>query len=133
MSIKRKTAAIHVSRLENEVILAVVILYVLLSAALLAIHHMQPDEVETQTSSTSPSHGSYSIAAASTPSRREAATTTSQSVRDHMLALGFEDVCCIEQSGSGYKAAGLKAGVVWRVTLDADLKSVTTVPLRDAP
>jgi hypothetical protein len=38
------------------VILAVVILYVLLSAALLVIHHIQPTETETRTSSTSPSH-----------------------------------------------------------------------------
>jgi hypothetical protein len=56
MNIKRERPNVRKSRLENEVTLAVVILYVLLSAALLVIHHTQPTETETRTSSTSPSH-----------------------------------------------------------------------------
>jgi hypothetical protein len=40
--------------LENEIILAVVILYVLLSAAIVIVHYAQPEGQETQTSS--PSH-----------------------------------------------------------------------------
>ena len=56
MNIKRERPNVKKSRLENEVILAVVILYVLLSAILLALHHIQPIETETRTSSTSPSH-----------------------------------------------------------------------------
>lgn len=57
MNIKRERPAIKKSQLENEVILAVVILYVLLSAVLLGIHHLQPPDSETRTSSTSPAHG----------------------------------------------------------------------------
>jgi hypothetical protein len=56
MNVKRERPSIKKSRLENEVILAVVVLYVLLSAALLAIHYGQPDEAVTVTSSTSPAH-----------------------------------------------------------------------------
>ena len=42
--------------LEREVIVAVVVLYLLLSGALLAIHYMQPKNRVTETSSSSPSH-----------------------------------------------------------------------------
>lgn len=56
MNVKRERPIVKKSRLENEVIFAVVILYVLLSAVMLVIHHLQPAGVETQTSSTSPSH-----------------------------------------------------------------------------
>jgi len=45
--------------LENEVILAVVLLYVLLSTSLLIVHYAQPDDVITQTSSPSPSHENF--------------------------------------------------------------------------
>ena len=62
MNIKRIRPATDKSRLENEVILAVVVLYVLLSAALLAIHHLQPGDAPTQTSSTSPAHGDKAAA-----------------------------------------------------------------------
>jgi hypothetical protein len=48
------------SSLEREVIGAVVILYLLISGALLAIHYLQPGGRETTTSSTSPSHESIS-------------------------------------------------------------------------
>ncbi|HJR72169.1 MAG TPA: hypothetical protein VJ806_00855 [Luteimonas sp.] len=57
MNIKRQRPAPKKSRLENEVILAVVILYILLSGALLAIHFAMPTGTQTVTSSTSPSHG----------------------------------------------------------------------------
>jgi hypothetical protein len=42
--------------LEREVIVAVVALYLLLSGAMLGIHYLQPAGIETETSSTSPSH-----------------------------------------------------------------------------
>lgn len=46
--------------LENEVIVAVVALYLLISAVFLAIHYLQPKNQETVTSSPSPSHGHFS-------------------------------------------------------------------------
>jgi len=67
MNVKRERSPIKKSRLENEVILAVVVLYVLLSAALLAIHYGQPAESATMTSSTSPSH----VATAAAPACSE--------------------------------------------------------------
>ncbi|MGH8683713.1 MAG: hypothetical protein ACREUM_00020 [Nitrosospira sp.] len=42
--------------LENEVILAVVVLYLLLAIVMTVVHYIQPAEQETITSSTSPSH-----------------------------------------------------------------------------
>ena len=59
----RKARAGAPSSLEREVIAAVVILYVVLSAVMLAIHYIQPRDAETKTSSTSPSHESFSSAA----------------------------------------------------------------------
>ena len=69
MNTKRERAPIKKSRLENEVILAVVILYVVLSAALLLIHHIQPGDAVTQTSSTSPAHGHIGAEAAPGPKK----------------------------------------------------------------
>lgn len=48
------------SSLEREVISAVVILYLLISGAMLLIHHLQPAGSETTTSSKSPAHESFS-------------------------------------------------------------------------
>jgi len=42
--------------LENEIIIAVIILYVLISSIMVIVHYSQPSEVVTKTSSTSPSH-----------------------------------------------------------------------------
>lgn len=50
------------SSLEREVIAAVVFLYVLVSGAMLAIHYLQPGGPDTKTSSTSPSHETFSTA-----------------------------------------------------------------------
>jgi hypothetical protein len=76
MNIKHERPPIKKSRLENEVILAVVALYFLLSAAMLAIHHLQPGDVETKTSSTSPAHGDKSAAGNSEASNAPATDTT---------------------------------------------------------
>ena len=42
--------------LENEIIIAVIILYVLISSVMVIVHYSQPAKVVTKTSSTSPSH-----------------------------------------------------------------------------
>lgn len=42
--------------LENEVILAVIVLYLLLAIVMTVVHYIQPSEQETVTSSMSPSH-----------------------------------------------------------------------------
>jgi len=56
MTRKRPRQPLRASQLENEVILAVVALYLMISGALLAIHHLQPADAVTLTSSPSPSH-----------------------------------------------------------------------------
>lgn len=62
MNMKRDRPPTKPSRLENEVILAVVMLYVLLSAAMLVIHYVHPAGTPTQSSSTSPSHAATETA-----------------------------------------------------------------------
>jgi len=47
--------------LENEIIVAVVVLYLLIAIAMVTVHYMQPAGQETTTSSTSPSHGDQSV------------------------------------------------------------------------
>ena len=42
--------------MENEIISAVIVLYLLIAATMFAVHALQPDGQATQTSSTSPSH-----------------------------------------------------------------------------
>jgi len=64
MNTKHERAPIRKGSLENEVILAVVILYAVISTALLLIHHLQPADAVTITSSTSPSHDPFDNAPA---------------------------------------------------------------------
>jgi hypothetical protein len=45
--------------LENEVIVAVIALYLLLAIVMTAVHYLQPDGQETLTSSSSPSHTEF--------------------------------------------------------------------------
>ena len=47
--------------LENEVIIAVMILYLLIAFVMVIVHYMQPSGQETATSSTSPAHSEQSI------------------------------------------------------------------------
>jgi L-asparagine transporter-like permease len=46
--------------LENEVIIAIIILYVVIASIMVLVHYLQPKEQVTQTSSTSPSHNEQS-------------------------------------------------------------------------
>jgi hypothetical protein len=49
------------SSLENEVLIALSVLYLLICAAILSIHYLQPEGRETLTSSPSSSHGHFSV------------------------------------------------------------------------
>lgn len=51
----------HRSSLENEIITAVVILYLFIATVMVTMHYIQPSGQETVTSSTSPSHSEQSI------------------------------------------------------------------------
>ena len=54
--IEKKKPNLARRSLENEIIIAVVILYVLISSVMVIVHYSQPTEVIRKTSSTSPSH-----------------------------------------------------------------------------
>ena len=56
--------------LESEVIGAVVVLYLAICGAMLAIHYLQPAQQITRTSSASPSHASFKAGDASDPDAR---------------------------------------------------------------
>jgi hypothetical protein len=46
--------------LEREIIIAVVVLYLMITGVMVTVHYMQPTGQETTTSSSSPSHGERS-------------------------------------------------------------------------
>ena len=117
MNTKRERAPVKKSGLENEVIIAVVMLYVLLSAAMLGIHHIQPDSTETATSSTSPSHDRAEDAAP-----EDAARTLAERA-------GYGDVRELHREGAAWRAKATKDGRDWRLDLDASVPLVTAIPL----
>lgn len=55
---------------ENEVIFAVIGLYLLIASVMITVHYMQPPGQETVTSSTSPSHGEQTSAPAAKPANK---------------------------------------------------------------
>jgi hypothetical protein len=46
--------------LEREIIIAVIVLYLMITGVMVTVHYMQPAGQATATSSTSPSHGEQS-------------------------------------------------------------------------
>ncbi|MBN8739998.1 MAG: hypothetical protein BGP24_23815 [Lysobacterales bacterium 69-70] len=127
MNIKRERAPIKKSRLENEVILAVVILYVLLSAAMLLIHHLQPDDVATKTSSTAPAHDYFSDDA---DGRNAAAAGPDAAQIQALLArAGYSDVRELHREGARYRAVASKDGRTWQVDLELPPPLLTATPL----
>lgn len=130
MNIKRVRPQIKKSQLENEVILAVVILYVLLSAVLLGIHHFQPKDTETQTSSTSPSHGDFAIAthapaAAAAPA---AEVLTLADAHQILTRDGFQEIRGTRAGGAGFQATAIKQGKTWEVEVDAATRQIKRTP-----
>jgi hypothetical protein len=51
----------HRRSLENEIIMAVMILYLLIAFVMVCVHYIQPSGRETETSSTSPAHSEKRI------------------------------------------------------------------------
>lgn len=128
MNLKRARPEIQKSRLENEVILAVIILYVLLSAVLLAIHQMQPDEAPTKTSSTSPAHDDFSAKT----KRISAAITEPMTLPQARQALargGFKEIRDVHAGGSGFQAIATRDGKPWQVEIDAATGQILRTPL----
>lgn len=131
MAIKRTRPEIQKSRLENEVILAVVILYVLISAVMLGIHHSQPEGTETQTSSPSPSHSEFSIASnESVPASAQLAEPlTLAEVHQLLTRDGFQEIRGLHAGGKGFQARAIKAGKAWEVEVDSSSRQITRAPL----
>lgn len=87
------------------------ILYVLLSAALLAVHHIQSTEteIETRTSSTSPSHEALH---GGKPSDAEAQSGRAELslVETHTLLTrqGYQEIRGLRRDGVRYRATAIK-------------------------
>lgn len=130
MTIKRTRQEIQKSRLENEVILAVVILYVLISAVMLGIHHGQPEGAETQTSSSSPSHSGFSIGSnGPMPAFAPPAEPLTQDEAHQLLTRGgFQEIRGLHASGKGFQARAIKAGKVCEIEVDASSRQIACAP-----
>ena len=119
MNIKRERPNVRKSRLENEVILAVVILYVLLSAVLLAVHHIQPTETETRTSSTSPSHEARHRDKPSDTEAQSGPVELSLAETHALLTRqGYQEIRGLRRDGVRYRATTIKGGKQWKVEVD---------------
>jgi hypothetical protein len=128
MNVKRQRAPIKKSRLENEVILAVVILYVLLSAAMLLIHHLQPDDVATKTSSTAPAHDHFSDDADGR-NAADANVPDAAQVQALLARAGYSDVRELHREGVRYRAVASKDGRTWQLDLELPPPLLTATPL----
>ncbi|MDO9452505.1 MAG: hypothetical protein Q7J29_06555 [Stagnimonas sp.] len=62
--------------MENEVIVAVIVLYLFIALTMMTVHHLQPKGQATVTSSTSPSHGHFSEPVPKEPPAFSPPTTT---------------------------------------------------------
>lgn len=102
----------------------------MLSTVLLMIHHMQPEGAETQTSSTSPSHGDFATAArtASPLPGVDASSLELEGVRDLLIREGFQDVGDLRAVETGFQATARRRGLTWDVTVDATSGRISRVP-----
>lgn len=128
MNAKRERAPIRKSSLENEIILSVVILYVLISAALLLIHYLQPPGVATVTSSTSPAHEHFSGAATQEWDVPAATGLGKSEVEDLLTRLGYREIRDLQRTGGAYRAVALNAGKAWLVEVDAKTLLIAARP-----
>ena len=128
MNAKRERPPIKKSRLENEVILAVVVLYVLLSGALLVIHHVQPEDAETETSSTSPSHGHFSTGATDGAAAPDAPELTQPQAHALLVRDSYQEIRGLRRDGDLYRATAIKAGKAWQVEVDATTHAIAATP-----
>lgn len=131
MNIKRTRPAIQKSRLENEVILAVILLYVLLSAVMLAIHHIQPSDIETITSSTSPAHDERDAETAEAVGEVLAPLSLA-SAEAVLLRSGYQEISELRAQET-IRARALMDGKVWNLEIDPTTAHITRMPGEQKP
>jgi len=103
--------------LENEVLVSVILLYFVISSALLLIHHLQPEDAVTKTSSPSPSHAGFHVAAA--PSTGPQAEPVGPVGPQHWLTqAGYADVRDLQWDGERWRATAEKNGQRWMLQID---------------
>lgn len=114
--------------LENEVLVSVVLLYFVISSALLLIHHLQPEDAVTQSSSPSPSHAGFHVSGAPSAGPQAGAANP-----QHWLAqAGYAEVRDLQWDGERWRATALKNGQRWALQIDPRPVIVAT-PLATVP
>lgn len=109
MNAKPDRPSVQKTSLENEVILSVVFLYFVISAALLLIHHLQPEGTVTETSSPSPSHAAF-YAGAAGPEQGAILARIEQA--------GYREIGGLRQDGGLWHATASKDGQRWQLQID---------------
>jgi hypothetical protein len=117
MNVKADRPPLKKMSLENEVIISVVFLYFVISSALLLIHHLQPEDAVTLTSSPSPSHASFYVG----DRRTEPALAPSieqNEVQAWIEHAGYREVRDLRQDGKLWRATAVKDGQTWDLQID---------------
>lgn len=100
--------------LENEVLVSVVLLYFVISSALLLIHHLQPEDALTLTSSPSPSHAGFHVSAAAAVGTQAKPADP----RPWLAQAGYAEVRDLQWDGERWRATALKNGQRWALQID---------------
>jgi|GEM_PF-1437495 len=117
MNAKSDRPPIKKANLENEVILSVVFLYFVISSSLLLIHHLQPADAVTLTSSPSPSHAGFFVGAA--PGEPATAPASEPAAIGALLErAGYREVRDLRRDGDRWRATAVKDGQRWDLWVD---------------
>jgi len=104
--------------LENEVLVSVVLLYFVISSALLLIHHLQPEDAVTQTSSPSPSHAGFHVTAATGSGAQLGSPVEPVGPQHWLVQAGYADVRDLQWDGERWQATAEKNGQRWMLQID---------------
>jgi hypothetical protein len=116
MNAKPARPPIKKANLENEVILSVVFLYFVISSSLLLIHHLQPEDAVTLTSSPSPSHAGFFVGAAPGATIEPAADPAA--IGALLERAGYREVRDLRRDADLWRATAVKNGQRWDLQID---------------
>ncbi len=118
--------------LENEVLASVVLLYFVISSALLLIHYLQPEDAVTETSSPSPSHAGFHVGTVPVPPPAAGPQADPADPRPWLTQAGYTDVRDLQWDGERWRATALKNGQRWALQIDPR-PVIVAMPLATVP
>jgi hypothetical protein len=115
----------------NAFAFALIILCMLISAALLVVSHFQPEDVETITSSPSPSRNRFSSSFGGTApaAALERQGLTRSEAREILARAGYHDVRGFRSDGLYFRATAVRTGNSWEVEVDSYTQVIARAPL----